>query len=70
MVGSDGRGLPYGLSGRGWENKRAIFSQLVPTFLGEEPESGLADTGLCHFEMEERPHAVRLHFLRQEVFAV
>ena len=36
----------------------------------DELKMAVRDTILCHFETEERPHTVRLHFLRQEVFAV
>jgi hypothetical protein len=36
----------------------------------DQLKMAVRDAILCHFETEERPHAVRLHFLRQEVFAV
>jgi hypothetical protein len=36
----------------------------------EELNEMVRDAVLCHFEEEERPKIIRLHFVREEVIAV
>jgi predicted RNase H-like HicB family nuclease len=36
----------------------------------DELKEMLRDAVRCHFTPEERPHVIRLHFLRDEVFSV
>ncbi len=36
----------------------------------EELKTAVQDAVLCHFEAEEKPHVIRLHYLREEVLAV
>jgi len=36
----------------------------------EELNAMVRDAVLCHFEEEERPKIIRLHFVREEVIAV
>ena len=36
----------------------------------EELNEMVRDSVLCHFEEEERPEIIRLHFVREEVIAV
>lgn len=36
----------------------------------EDLKSAIQDALSCHFEDEDRPKVVRLHYLREEVFAV
>jgi hypothetical protein len=40
------------------------------TGVAEEMEKMVADAVRCHFEERERPQLIRLHFVRQEVFAL
>ena len=36
----------------------------------EELREAVADAVRCHFEEADRPHLVRLHFVREEVISV
>ncbi len=36
----------------------------------EELREAVADAVRCHFEEEDQPHLVRLHFVREEILSV
>ncbi len=36
----------------------------------EDLRANIRDAVSCHFETEEKPKIIRLHFVREEVFAV
>jgi DNA-directed RNA polymerase subunit beta' len=54
--------------------ENVIMGRLVPAGTGMEfyRRTRIAgeDPSLCHFEEEERPKIIRLHFVRDEVIAV
>jgi hypothetical protein len=46
----------------------------APIFTGadtlDELRTMVRDAVECHFEVGERPHVIRLHFVRDELFAI
>jgi hypothetical protein len=54
----------------GYTARALEYSIYTESDTWDELKMAVRDAILCHFETEERPHTVRLHFLRQEVFAV
>jgi len=53
----------------GYEAKAASASIYTEADTLEELKDMVRDAVACHFEDEERPRLIRLHFVREEVFA-
>ena len=50
-----------------WALSESIFTEADTL---KELQARVRDAATCHFDEDERPKLVRLHFMREEVFAL
>ena len=53
----------------GYEAKALSFSIYTEADTLEDLKASVKDAVACHFEEDERPKAIRLHYVREEVIA-
>jgi len=54
----------------GYEARALSVSVFTEADTMDELKTMIRDAVECHFEVDERPDIIRLHFVREEVFAL
>jgi len=54
----------------GYEAKALGYSIFTESDTLDELKVNIKDAVLCHFEEQNIPHVVKLHFVREEAFAI